>query len=167
MGTFSGDLTNNQNTRTMKKNILLMAVLGLTFWSCGNDDTVPTADDCGGQVCEATPGTDETATTVPAGLHGTYDMTLTFAEDGSPYPEGTQATFTITADRLTVSIDGEDCFSVTNPVNRSPFTAPTFKADCIADIAFQVAANQSGELNEINLIFASGPGFYGQFTIDQ
>ena len=137
------------------------------FIACDNGDTeVPDADDCGGQVCEATPGTDESSTTVPTSLHGTYNMTITYAESNSPYPEGTQATFTITADRLTVAIDGEDCFSIVNPVTRGGLAAPLFKGDCVADIAFQVAANQSGALEEINLVLASGSGYYGQFRID-
>ncbi|WP_339608648.1 hypothetical protein [uncultured Roseivirga sp.] len=148
----------------MKKQFALLVFAFLIITSCGNEDP-PTKDDCGGQVCEATPGTDETSTTVPNSLNGTYNMVITYAESNSPYPEGTTATFIIAAEKLTVSIDGEDCFSIINPVNRSPFTAPTFKADCIGDIAFQVAANQSGGLEEINLILASGPGYYGQFRV--
>ena len=137
------------------------------FIACDNGDAdVPDSDDCSGQVCEASPGTNEASTTVPNTLHGTYNMSIAYAESNSPYPQGTQATFTITADRLTVAIDGEECFSIVNPVTRGGLSAPLFKGDCVADIAFQVAANQSGALEEINLVLASGPGYYGQFRID-
>lgn len=150
----------------MKTKTLIFSIIFLFALSCGENDDVPTAEDCAGQVCEATPGANEAATTVPASLHGTYDMIITFAESNSPYPEGTKATFTISETRLTITIAGEDCFSIVNPVTRSPFSAPVFKADCIGDLAFQIAANQSGGVEEINMIFASGPGYYGQFRLE-
>ncbi|MFT6873658.1 MAG: hypothetical protein ACI8Q1_003141 [Parvicella sp.] len=150
----------------MKRNLILFFTIGIFCLGCGEDEPAPNSDDCAGQVCEATPGTNETATTVPATLHGTYNMIITFAESNSPYPEGTRATFTISETRLTITIAGEDCFSIVNPVVRSPFNAPVFKADCIGDIAFQIAANQSGGLEEINMILASGPGYYGQFRVE-
>lgn len=151
----------------MKKNILLMAVLGLSFWSCGNDDATPTADDCDGQVCVAVVGSDETATSVPAEIHGTFNMELTFAEPSSPVPLGTKVTFTISANKLVVAYEGEDCFSIENPVMRFGATSGnfTFKAACIEDIAFNISQNSDGTLNEVNLELASGPGFHGQFTL--
>lgn len=150
----------------MKAKTLFLTIIFLFALSCGENDDVPTAEDCAGQVCEATPGTNETATTVPASLLGTIDMIITFAESNSPYPEGTRATFTISETRLAITIEGEECFSIVNPVVRSPFQAPVFKADCIGDIAFQIAANQSGGVEEINMILASGPGYYGQFRLE-
>ena len=149
----------------MKKQLALLAISLFLFAACGEDDA-PTSEDCNGAVCTATAGTDETVTTVPSSLHGTYDMVITFAESNSPYPEGTRATFIISETKLIISIDGEDCFSVENAVKRSPFEAPVFKAACIGDIAFQIAQNQSGGLEEINLILASGPGYYGQFKVE-
>lgn len=150
----------------MKKNFLILAALSLLSFGCGDDGDAPSAEDCNGEVCTATVGTNEAATTVPASLHGTYDMTITYAESNSPYPVGTQATFTVSENRLSVAIDGENCFSIINPVTRNSLAAPTFKADCVADIAFQVASNSSGAMHEINLILASGSGFYAQFTLN-
>jgi hypothetical protein len=160
------ELCDVTNIKVMKKQLLTLLFATFLLTACGGDDTPPTEDDCGGQVCEATAGTNEAATTVPTPLHGSYSMIITSAESSSPYPEGTRATFTIKAERLAISIDGEDCFSVVNPVTRSPFNAPLFKADCIGDIAFQISSNQSGALEEINLILASGPGFYAQFRVE-
>lgn len=151
----------------MKNRFLTFAFIFLSVISCGENDEAPTEDDCAGQVCEATPGANETATTVQATLHGTYNMIITFAESNSPYPEGTRATFTISETKLAITIAGEDCFSIMNPVTRSPFSAPVFKADCIGDLAFQIAANSSGGVEEINMIFASGPGYYGQFRVEE
>ena len=148
------------------KSKLFLFVLAMACFSCGNDDT-PTADDCAGQVCMADVGANETATTVPSEIHGTFNMELTFAESDSPVPLGTKATFTISANKLIVAYEGEDCFSIENPVARFGATSGnyTFKAACIEDIAFNISQNTDGSLNEVNLELASGPGFYGQFTI--
>lgn len=150
----------------MKKNLILLLVAVLACWSCGDDDK-PTASDCDGQVCTATVGANETATMVPAEIHGTFEMELTFAEQNSPVALGTTATFAISANTLVVSIEGRECFSVENPVMRFGATSGnfTFKAACIEDIAFNISQNSDGTLNEVNLELASGPGFYGQFTI--
>ncbi len=142
--------------------ILFAAVIS---FSCGDDDK-PSASDCDGQVCIATLGANETATTVPDAIHGEFNMELTHAESDSPVALGTKATFTISANKLIVSIEGRECFSVENPVMRFGATSGnfTFKADCIEDIAFNVSQNNDGTFNEINLEKASGPGFFGQFT---
>lgn len=148
-----------------KRVALLFSCSALILFSCSNEDE-PSAEDCNGEVCSASVGQDETAVTVPSNLHGTFNMVLSYAEPNSPISEGTEATFTISATTLVVSIEGEDCFSVENPVARFGATSGnyTFKAACIDDIAFNISENTSGELNEVNLELASGPGFYGQFT---
>ena len=150
----------------MKTNLTLFFALAIICLSCDNDDA-PSADDCTGEVCMATVGANETATTVPSDIHGTFEMELTHAEPNSPVSLGTKATFTITANKLVVSIEGRDCFSIENPVMRFGATSGnfTFKAACIEDIAFNVSQNSDGSLNEVNLELASGPGFYGQFTL--
>ena len=151
----------------MKRNLVLMTVVCFFCFSCGEDDT-PSADDCTGEVCVATVGANETATSVPAAIHGTFAMELTHAEPNSPIALGTKATFIISATKLTVEIEGRDCFSIENPVARFGATSGnyTFKAACIEDIAFNISQNTDGSLNEINLELASGPGFYGQFTAE-
>jgi len=150
----------------MKTNLTLFFALAIFCLSCDNDDA-PSADDCNGEVCMATVGANETATTVPSEIHGTFEMELTHAEPNSPVALGTKATFTIAANKLVVSIDGRDCFSVENPVMRFGATSGnfTFKAACIDDIAFNISQNSNGSLNEVNMELASGPGFYGQFTL--
>ncbi|WP_323756772.1 hypothetical protein [Roseivirga sp.] len=152
----------------MKKQFAILALAALIFMACGEDDE-PTAEDCTGEVCTATVGANETAATVPTNLHGTFVTELTYAESNSPVDLGTEATFTISATKLVVSIDGRDCFSIENPVHRFGATSTsgnyTFKAACIEDIAFNISANTDGTLNEINLEKASGTGFYGQFTV--
>lgn len=150
----------------MKKIAVLMTLMIFALQSCGGDDS-PSVDDCDGQVCMATVGDGESATTVPSAIHGTFQMVLTHAEPDSPIALGTMATFTISANKLIVSVEGEECFSVENPVARFGSTLGnyTFKAACIDDIAFNVSQNTDGSLNEINLELASGPGFYGQFTL--
>ncbi len=150
----------------MKRNIILGLALGLICLSCETDEA-PSAEDCDGQVCMASVGTDETAVTVPAEIHGTFNMALTFAEPNSPVPLGTKVTFTISANKLIVAYEGEECFSIENAVARfgPPAGNYTFKAACIGDIAFNISQNSDGSLNEVNLELASGPGFYGQFTL--
>lgn len=154
----------DQNIKMMKSELLFFALV-IVCLSCGNDDT-PTADDCAGQVCMAVVGANETATTVPSEIHGTFNMELSFAESDSPVALGTKVTFTISANKLVVAYEGEDCFSIENPVARFGATNNyTFKAACIGDIAFNISQNTDGSLNEVNLELASGPGFYGQFTL--
>lgn len=152
----------------MKKSLLTLIAVGFLTFGCGDSGEEPSEEDCTGEVCTATVGSDETATTVPSDIHGTYNMVLSYAEPDSPIAAGTKATFTISATKLVVSIEGEDCFSVENPVARFGATSGnyTFKAACIDDIAFNVSQNSDGSLNEINLELASGPGFYGQFTLE-
>jgi len=156
------------SVKTMKRNLLLGLVICSLSLSCGTDDT-PTVEDCNGEVCMATVGANETATTVPSEIHGTFKMELTFAEPNSPVALGTKVTFTISADKLVVTYEGEDCFTIENPVARFGATPDsgnsTFKAACIGDIAFNISQNSDGSLNEVNLELASGPGFLGQFTL--
>ncbi len=151
----------------MKKYLSFVLAYSICLFSCGDNGEEPTAADCDGQVCTATVGTDESATQVPSEIHGTFVMELTHAEPNSPISLGTRATFTLSANTLIVEVDGEECFSVENPVARFGSTSGnyTFKAACIDDIAFNVSQNLDDSLNEINLEKASGPGFYGQFTL--
>lgn len=152
----------------MKKQLTLLTILFVLFTACGEDDQ-PTAADCNGEVCSATVGTDETSANVPSSFHGTFVTEFALAEPNSPVALGTEATFTISANTLVVSIEGRDCFSVENPVHRFGATPTsgnyTFKAACIEDIAFNISANSDGTFSEINLELASGTGFYGQFKV--
>lgn len=144
-------------------------MLAATFFlvaACGDDDG-PNASDCNGEVCQATIASGETAVTVPSEIHGTFNMEYTYAESNSPIDLGTKATFTIGANTLIVSVDGEECYTIENAVERGGGGSGNyiFKAECKADYAFNISQNTDGTLNEINLVPANGPGFYGQFTL--
>ena len=60
-----------------------MVLLGLFMITACGEDTEPTANDCSGEVCQASAGQDETATSVPAAIHGTFEMEFTYAEPNS------------------------------------------------------------------------------------
>ncbi|WP_268123365.1 hypothetical protein [Roseivirga pacifica] len=149
------------------KNQLIILGLSIGLLACGSDDG-PSAIDCSGEVCQATIASGETAVTVPSEIHGTFEMEYTYAENNSPIDLGTKATFAIAANSLIVSVDGEECYTIENAVERTSGSGNyIFKAECKADYAFNISQNTDGSLSEINLVPANGPGFYGQFTLVQ
>ena len=111
--------------------------------------------------CTYTLGSGETAGTVPTSLEGTYNLTYDFAQPGSPYTDGTTATFTLINNELTVEIEGHDCITLKNPVLIGTNNYK-FKDDCRDDIAFNVSPNNNGTFNEIN-VEPLGQGWLGQF----
>ncbi len=111
--------------------------------------------------CSYTLASGETAGTVPTALEGTYNLTYGFAQPGSPYTNGTTATFTILNNELTVEIQGHDCITLKNPVLIGTNNYK-FKDDCRDDIAFNVSPNNNGTFNEIN-VEPLGQGWLGQF----
>lgn len=111
--------------------------------------------------CTYTLASGETMGVVPTSLEGTYTLTYGFAQTGSPYTDGTTATFTIMNNELTVEIDGHDCITLKNPVLIGTNNYK-FKDDCRDNIAFNVSPNNNGSFNEIN-VEPLGQGWLGQF----
>ncbi|MDT7830952.1 hypothetical protein RQM59_01090 [Flavobacteriaceae bacterium S356] len=111
--------------------------------------------------CSYTLASGETAGTVPTSIEGTYNLTYSFAQTGSPYTDGTTATFTLINNELTVEIEGHDCITLKNPVLIGTNNYK-FKDDCRDNIAFNVSPNNNGTFNEIN-VEPLGQGWLGQF----
>ena len=88
--------------------------------------------------------------TVPSSLDGTYNLTYGFAQPGSPFTDGTTATFTISNNELTVEVDGFECITLKNPVLIGTNNYK-FKDDCRDNIGYNVSPNNDGSFNEINI----------------
>ncbi|TDQ14677.1 hypothetical protein DFQ04_3267 [Algoriphagus boseongensis] len=155
----------------MNKNILFLFVF-LAIFSCKDEeDTSPDSTACAGTVCSATLGSGETAATIPSSAVGVFKTVVTFAEPTSPFKLGTKATFEVTKDqKLIVSIEGKDCITLTNPIWRFGATSGsgnyTFKDNCRDNVAYNLSFNTNGTFNEVNIENVSGPGFFGQFTVE-
>lgn len=162
----------------MRKYLVLFLV-AISFYACSSDDNGNTmqeemeemsSEGCNGDTCAATVGTNETAATVPDTAFGTYSVEYTFADTNSPFELGTTATFIVKSDQtLSVSIDGFECITISNPVWR--FGADetsgnyTFKDECRDMLAYNLSYNSDGSFNEVNIEPSEGTGFFGQFTL--
>ncbi|MGB0890704.1 MAG: hypothetical protein ACPGUU_00035 [Flavobacteriaceae bacterium] len=143
------------------KKISLLLLLTLTIVACSkNDDESSSATDCINE-CAYTIASGETAATVPSSLEGTYELTYHSAQTGSPFTDGTKATFTLSNNELTVVIDGK-CITIKNPVLRGSNNY-LFKDTCENSITYNVSPNNNGSFNEIN-IEPLGTGWFGQFS---
>lgn len=111
--------------------------------------------------CAYTLAAGETVGTVPTSLEGTYNLTYGFAQTGSPFTNGTTATFTIVNNELTVEVSGQECITLKNPVLIGTNNYK-FKDDCRDNIAYNVSPNNNGAFNEIN-VEPLGQGWLGQF----
>lgn len=151
-----------KNLFTMKNVLLLLFTVSILA-SCNEENM----NGCGsGMMCSGTVGANETAATVPSSLVGSYTSTYDYAQSGSPFTNGTSATFELTANNeLIVSIDGLDCITLSNPVYRFGATSGnyTFKDECLHDVAFNVSENQNGTFSEVNIEPNTGAGWFGQF----
>jgi hypothetical protein len=148
--------------RTIKS--ILLLTLFTTLLACTtNNDVEETPETCA-NTCDYTLASGETAGVVPSAIDGTYQ--LTFAKNPQSnnmyYADGVTGTFTISNNTLTVTVDGKDCITLTNPVQTSP-SESTFKNTCGTNITYAVSTTSSGALNEINVSSLSNQ-FLGQFT---
>lgn len=143
---------------TLLRKIQCIAVTALLITACetNNQNTSSCATECSYTLASG-----ETMGTVPTSLEGTYNLTYGFAQPGSPYTDGTTATFTILNNELTVEIEGHDCITLKNPVLLGTNNFK-FKDDCRDNIAFNVSPNNNGTFNEIN-VEPLGQGWLGQF----
>ena len=149
--------------------IAFIATLSLivTISSCSEE---PGSSSCSGtQICSPQVGANETAATVPSSLYGIYETTYDFQQTGSPFDNGTMATFELTSSNtLIVTISGSTCYEIENPVFRFATTSGnyTFKDDCFNNVAFNVSENASGAFNEVNAEPLNSTGWFGQFAED-
>jgi hypothetical protein len=150
----------------MMKYLKLFTLLffGLSLWSCSEDDNEDLSVNCS-TICEYTLEAGQDPGNVPASLHGELNLILDFATDQSPFPVGTQATFTVSATEITVEIEGEECITLRNPYRIPGTSEDNFIDNCRDDYIFGISADQNGNLNEINLGSIAGGGiqFLGQF----
>jgi hypothetical protein len=137
----------------------------LILFSCSNDDDNNNNSANCSTVCEYTLEAGQDPGSVPASLHGELNLVLDFATPQSPFPEGTAATFTVSATEMTVEIEGEECITLRNPYRIPGTSEDNFIDDCRDDYIFGISADQNGNLNEINLGSIAGGNiqFLGQF----
>ncbi|OSY86908.1 hypothetical protein WH52_14080 [Tenacibaculum holothuriorum] len=146
------------------KSIKLIIFVAFTslLWNCSDDETPQqNAANCSTE-CSYTLASGENAGTVPSSLDGTYELTYHSAQNGSPFSNGTKATFTISNNVLTVKVEGKDCITLKNPVLLGTNNFK-FKDNCRDNIGYNVSPNNNGTFNEIN-IEPLGQGWHGQFS---
>lgn len=143
--------------KTLQK-LTYLFVFIMLLSACSSDDS--SAGDC--ETCTYTIASSETAGTVATSLNGTHATSFSSFNTSSPIADGTKATFTIANNELKVEIDGEACITIKNPIQTSP-SEVVFIDDCRDNLAYAVSTNQSGGLNEVNLLTLNNT-FYGQFT---
>lgn len=141
---------------------LLFLSLFTVLLSCSNNDDNDEAGASCDTICEYTIVSGETAAAVPSTLDGTYNLTYHSAQPGSPFTNGTTATFTLSNNELTVEIAGGECLTIKNPVLRGSNNY-LFKDDCRDNITYNLSPNNDGSFNEIN-IEPLGTGWLGQFS---
>ncbi len=88
------------------KIITLLFISTLIWFSCTSNDNPLSGGNCATE-CSYTIASGEIAGTVPSSLDGTYNLTYHSAQTGSPFTNGTTATFTVANNELTVEINGE------------------------------------------------------------
>ena len=142
--------------KNLKKVILIISI-SFFIVSCSSND----ANTLGCETCSYTIAANETAGTVATSLNGTHETTFSSFNTASPVADGTKATFTIANNELTVEIEGEACITLKNPIQTSA-SEVVYKDDCRDNLAYAVSTNQTGDLNEVNLLSLSN-AFYGQF----
>lgn len=158
----------------MKRILVILMSAILMVSACKKDeesegDNNQEGNNCSGQLCEPALLNDESAATIPAQMHGKYSFTYDYAQQDSPFENGTKATFTLTSNNeLIVEIEGEECMTLKNPATRNGLSNDNyfFKDDCNRNISYNVSQNQDGSLNEINVQPFSGIGWYGQFVLN-
>lgn len=154
----------------MKKLIFLFLAGLLTISACNSnsdDPANPSPSACDGPECSPALLADETAAIIPTSLQGTHHFIYGYQQDGSPFSDGTQATFTLNNNELIVEIEGEQCITLKNPALRYGNNSDNyfFKDDCNQNICYNVSANTDKVMNEINIQPVSGTGWFGQFIL--
>lgn len=115
---------------------------------------LPSAPEPGGG-----PGTgDQPATDIPAGIHGTYEMTFAESAAGSGITDGSSQSITIGADSL--NLGGK---VLSSPVFRGGNTAEWIFKDGTVEYALSLSTGT--QINEINVTGAAGTPFYGRYRI--
>lgn len=148
--------------KSLKKIIALFVFIAILI-SCSNSNN-SSNDNCA-TVCEYTIASGETAGTAAASIEGSYELTMSFADAASPYPNGTKAKFTLIDNVLTVEVEGEACITIKNPkLTTANSTEIQFRDTCRDKISYDVSMTQSGDLNEINISSTETGKWLGQFN---
>jgi|GEM_PF-3797506 len=93
---------------------------------------------------------------IPTTMQGTYNLTFTYVQTGSPITEGTKKTFVIGAKSLAF-----DSKTLTGPVHRNGNTFEWIFKD--GDLEYAASIRNDNKLNEINVGKAGGTLWYGQY----
>lgn len=146
--------------KTLPKFLILF--LATTLWiSCSSEDENAGCSNCDYILASG----DQTATTDSI-THGTHNLSMKYAKASSPFPDGTKATFTISATELKVEIEGKECVTLKNPIKSSPnnpnSTEVRFVDNCRDNLKYDVSLSNNGGLNEINI--SNNTEWIGQFN---
>ncbi|MDP2139393.1 MAG: hypothetical protein Q8L20_01160 [Gammaproteobacteria bacterium] len=99
------------------------------------------------------------AATIPTSFLGTYNLTYSAAQPGSPITNGTQV-------QVVLAPGGVMCiagFTLTNPVTKSGNTAEAHWTESTSGLTLSVSNIGTGNFNEVNVSSAAG-AFLGQLS---
>ena len=148
--------------KTLQKFSLLIAfAILITNCTKSNSSNGSSCDN----VCEYSLASGETAATVATSLHGTYNVTYTFADSDSPISKDTKATIQISATEMIITLAGQECVSIKNPFRVVNGNQDIFRDNCASNLSYHISTKPDGSFNEIN-VFDLGTEWYGQFTED-
>ncbi len=123
----------------------------------GGSTTTPPTNPGGGTTIPTPVGANEVlAPDIPATMRGTYNLTFTYTQTGSPVAEGTKKTFTIAAKSLAF-----DNKTLTGPVHRNQNPYEWIFKD--GDLEYAASIRNDNTFNEINLAKTGGTPWYGQY----
>jgi hypothetical protein len=100
----------------------------------------------------------QTAATIPAGLQGTYSLTYTNAQPGSPLTEGTAVTMVLVPGGTVCIAD----YVLANPQIENGNPAEAFWGVPALGLRLAMSNISTGTFNEVNVLSTSNQ-FYGQF----
>lgn len=101
----------------------------------------------------------QTAATIPAGLEGTYSLTYSNAQPGSPLANGTAVTMVIAPGGTVCIAD----YVLANPVTQNGNNAEAFWGVPALGVKLALSNISTASFNEVNILSMSNQ-FYGQFT---
>lgn len=147
--------------KTLQKIGFYLLVLTIIISCSKNNDETSSATNCANE-CSHTITNGETASTVPSSLDGSYELTYHAAQTGSPYTNGTKASFTLSNNTLTIDVDGK-CITLKNPFRNSGGVQDIFTDDCDKNAQYHISTLTDGSFNEMN-VFGTDGTWLGQFA---
>lgn len=135
--------------KTIKKITILFLFVSIAV-ACSSTD----ADNSDCEICTYTIASGETTTSVPTALQKEYNVNVDTSVNGYKFAKGTIGVFNVEANKLTISLNGEPCFTMINPILSANGGETIFTDNCNDNVTYRISGGSS--LNEINVISIGG-----------